>query len=171
MVECAKCGKKISFFKSESDWSGNRFCNEECKAKFKGHKIKTPKRESTSEETKKEITPEEKKEGILALVFLVIDGIITYFFYKYFINDLFASLFSLSKWEKVIYTVIFFLLAFGSMWYAHNQSTFFETNKYGIKVKEDDATSKIGKLKELKDKGAISKEEFEKKKKELLENF
>lgn len=38
MANCAQCGKKVGLFSSKSDFSGNKFCNAECKTKF--HKKK-----------------------------------------------------------------------------------------------------------------------------------
>ena len=119
-------------------------------------------------ESKKEPTSEQTKEGMFIILFLVISAVATYFFYKWFVVDLLVPLFNLGTGWKIGITIIFFFMAFGSMYEGYNRLTFFDTHKYGFKSSED-ATSKIAKLKELKDKGAISKQEFEKKKKELLE--
>lgn len=163
MVNCAKCGKKVAFFGSISDWAGNSFCSEECKAKFKAKK-----KESAEEK-------EKTKERIMMWIFLVISAIVTYFFDKWIVVGLLRPLASWSGvnlgtgWRIAIAVFVFFA-TWGSMYQAYSKATFFETHKFGMKP-QDDSTSKIAKLKELKDKGAISKEEFEKKKKELLERI
>ena len=123
---------------------------------------------------KKEQTPEEKKETMMTGIFLVVSAVITYFFYKWIVMGFAVPLasaitggFSLGVIGKIIIIAIIFIMLFGGMYAAYNKSMFYETNKYGMKS-QDDSTSKIAKLKELKDKGAISEKEFEKKKKELL---
>ena len=125
---------------------------------------------------KKEQTPEEKKETMMTGIFLVVSAVVTYFFYKWIvigfavpIANLVTGGFSLGIIGKMVIIAIIFIMLFGGMYGVYNKAMFFETHKYGMK--SEDSTSKIAKLKELKDKGAISKQEFEKKKKELLEKI
>lgn len=121
-------------------------------------------------------TPEEKKETMMTGIFLVVSAVITFLIYKYVVigfavplADLITEGFSLGIIGKIVIIAIIFIMLFGGMYGAYNKSMFFETHKYGMK--SEDSTSKIAKLKELKDKGAISKQEFEKKKKELLKSL
>lgn len=122
-----------------------------------------------TKETKKEIISEEKKEGMEEIAVYVGGAILMYFMYRWFI-DPFGDIFGLNKWWKIGIAIFIYGAGVGGILRGIKQNTFYKTHRHGMKVsKEDDSTSKIAKLKELKDKGAISKEEFEKKKKELLE--
>ncbi len=38
MPNCAECEKKVSFFTSKSDFSGNHFCGDQCKTKYQDKK-------------------------------------------------------------------------------------------------------------------------------------
>ncbi len=57
MPNCAQCGKKVGFFGSKSDFSGNYFCSDECKNKFhdKLKKIKQKDKEMKEKGMVKEI--------------------------------------------------------------------------------------------------------------------
>ncbi len=129
----------------------------------------------TKLEKKKEQTPEEKKETMMAGIFLAVSAVVTYFFDKWIVVDLLKPLarifgIDLGTGWRIAIAVFAFFTGWGTMYQAYNKAMFYDTHKHGVKPQED-ATSKIAKLKELKDKGAISKEEFEKKKKELLEKI
>lgn len=124
----------------------------------------------------KEQTPEEKKETMMTGIFLIVSAVVTFLIYKYVVigfavplADLITGSFSLGIIGKIVIIVIIFIMLFGGMYGVYNKAMFYETHKYGMK--SEDSTSKIAKLKELKDKGAISGKEFEKKKKELLKKI
>ncbi|MBI2101846.1 SHOCT domain-containing protein [Candidatus Woesearchaeota archaeon] len=123
----------------------------------------------------KESTPEEKKETMMVGIFLVVSAVVTYFFDKWLVVDLLRPLarifgVNLGTGWRIGIAVFVFIVGWGTMYQAYNKAMFYDTHKHGVKPQED-ATSKIAKLKELKDKGAISKAEFEKKKKELLKSI
>lgn len=84
----------------------------------------------------KEQTPEEKKETMMTGIFLVVSIIVTYFFYKWFVVDLFVPLFGIGTIGKIVISIIVFFICFGTMFQAYNKSQFYETHKYGLKIKK-----------------------------------
>ena len=125
----------------------------------------------------KQLTAEEKKNQTMLIIGLVVTGVVIYFMYKWFI-DPFGSLFGLSKGWKIGISIFAFFVGFGFWSSMQNTLGFFEKANKKLSQETQNSTTtkttpedKLIKLKELKDSGVITAEEFKEKKQKLLDKI
>jgi len=153
--KCPHCGKPTT--------TNDKFC-QSCGTKLSQEKTK-PKTEKGEE--KKE------KPDAWAFVACLISGVVSYFTYRWILSPV-GEFFGISKTWIIIVTIIMFFAGAGFALSTHNREKFYELSNKKLRSEIADkasATSKIKKLKELKDTGAISEEEFETKKAQFLKEI
>jgi uncharacterized membrane protein len=119
-----------------------------------------------------EQTPAQQEDKTQIVIGVILSGIVTWLAYTYLLAPWFRLFGGSNTWGVFIAIFIFFV-GVGSYVQAYNKSSFFARANQKLaagepKVAEQSATDRLKSLKELKDSGAITKKEFDTKKKELL---